>query len=285
MTNAKAKSKTPQIAFAESTAKSSNSPDRKAMETIIVERRERVGLITLNRPKSLNALNLQLASEVMATLKDFDADDRIGAVVITGSPRAFAAGADIEEMAEKTLVELLNNDPFADWDQMRFIKKPVIAAVSGFAFGGGFELAMLCDTIIATEDAQFGLPEIKLGILPGIGGSQRLTKSIGKALAMDLILTGRTIDVQEAKSAGIVARVVPSGELLQTALEAAHQIAGHNAPAVAMAKEAVNRAFETGLSEGVLHERRLFQAAFATDGQKEGMAAFIAKRAPVFRNR
>lgn len=285
MTNAKIKSKAPQIALADNTAEASNPAQRTALETIIVERRERVGLITLNRPKSLNALNLQLASEVMATLKDFDADDRIGAVVITGSPRAFAAGADIEEMAEKTLVELLNNDIFADWDQMRFIKKPVIAAVSGFALGGGFELAMLCDTIIATEDAQFGLPEIKLGILPGIGGSQRLTKSIGKALAMDLILTGRTIDVHEAKSAGIVARVVPSGELLQTALEAAHQIAGLNAPAVAMAKEAVNRAFETGLSEGVLHERRLFQAAFATDGQKEGMAAFVAKRAPVFRNR
>lgn len=257
---------------------------RESMETIFVERRERVGLITLNRPKSLNALNLQMASEVMSQLKRFDEDDRIGAIVITGSPRAFAAGADIEEMAEKTLVELLQNDIFADWDQMRFIKKPVIAAVSGFALGGGFELAMLCDTIIATEDAQFGLPEIKLGILPGIGGSQRLSKSIGKALAMDLILTGRTIDVYEAKSAGIVARVVPSGELLQTALEAAHQIAGLNAPAVAMAKEAVNRAFETGLSEGVLHERRLFQAAFATDGQKEGMAAFVAKRAPVFRN-
>lgn len=257
---------------------------RETMETIFVERRERVGLITLNRPKSLNALNLQMASEVMSQLKKFDEDNRIGAIVITGSPRAFAAGADIEEMAEKTLVELLQNDIFSDWDQMRFIKKPIIAAVSGFALGGGFELAMLCDTIIATEDAQFGLPEIKLGILPGIGGSQRLSKSIGKALAMDLILTGRTIDVHEAKSAGIVARIVPSGELLQTALEAAHQIAGLNAPAVAMAKEAVNRAFETGLSEGVLHERRLFQAAFATDGQKEGMAAFVAKRAPVFRN-
>ena len=170
-------------------------PTRKTLETIFVERRERVGLITLNRPKSLNALNLQMASEVMAELKKFDNDERIGAIVITGSPRAFAAGADIEEMAEKTFVELLQNDIFADWDQMRFIKKPVIAAVSGFALGGGFELAMLCDTIIATEDAQFGLPEIKLGILPGIGGSQRLSKSIGKALAMDLILTGRTIDV------------------------------------------------------------------------------------------
>jgi enoyl-CoA hydratase len=279
------KAKTPKIVLADTSAYTPNPPKRETLETIIVERRERVGLITLNRPKSLNALNLQMASEVMSTLKDFDNDERIGAVVITGSPRAFAAGADIEEMAEKTLVELLQNDIFADWDQMRFIRKPVIAAVSGFALGGGFELAMLCDTIIATEDAQFGLPEIKLGILPGIGGSQRLSKSIGKALAMDLILTGRTIDVHEAKSAGIVARVVPSGELLQTALEAAHQIAGLNAPAVAMAKEAVNRAFETGLSEGVLHERRLFQAAFATDGQKEGMAAFVAKRAPVFRNR
>lgn len=285
MTNPKTKSKAPQGAPVENTPLSSGAAKHEALETIIVEKRERVGLITLNRPKSLNALNLKMASEVVATLKDFDADDRIGAIVITGSPRAFAAGADIEEMAEKTLVELLRDDIFADWDQMRFIKKPVIAAVSGFALGGGFELAMLCDTIIATEDAQFGLPEIKLGILPGIGGSQRLTKSIGKALAMDLILTGRTIDVHEAKSAGIVARVVPTGELLQTALEAAHQIAGLNAPAVAMAKEAVNRAFETGLSEGVLHERRLFQAAFATDGQKEGMAAFIAKRAPVFRNR
>jgi len=254
------------------------------LDTILVERRDRVGLITLNRPKSLNALNIQLARELVQTLKDFDTDDRIGSVVVTGSPRAFAAGADIEEMADKTLVELLQNDIFSDWDQMRFIKKPVIAAVSGYALGGGFELAMLCDTIIASEDAQFGLPEIKLGILPGIGGTQRLSKSIGKALAMDLILTGRTIDAHEAKLSGIVARVVPTGELLQTALEAAHQIAGLNSPAVIMAKEAVNRSFETPLSEGILHERRLFQAAFATDGQKEGMAAFVAKRAPVFRN-
>ncbi len=258
--------------------------DRTSLTEIIVERRERVGLITLNRPKQLNALNLQLAAEVMETLKAFDKDDRIGAVVITGSPRAFAAGADIEEMAEKTLVELLGNDIFAEWDQMRFIQKPVIAAVSGFALGGGFELAMLCDFIVASDDAQFGLPEIKLGILPGIGGSQRLTKSIGKSLAMDMVLTGRTIDAQEAKLAGIVARVVPGADLLQTALEAAHQIAGLNAPAVTMAKEAVNYAHQSNLSEGVLHERRLFQAAFATDGQKEGMAAFVAKRAPVFRN-
>lgn len=282
MTSTKAKPKT----GSDATAKLAPAkPVRTALREIIVERRESVGLITLNRPKSLNALNLQLAAEVMQTLREFDADERIGAVVITGSPRAFAAGADIEEMAEKTLVELLGNDIFADWDQMRFVKKPVIAAVSGFALGGGFELALMCDFIIASTDAQFGLPEIKLGILPGIGGSQRLTKSIGKALAMDLILTGRTIGVDEAKSAGIVARVVPTEDLLQTALEAAHQISGLNAPAVAMAKEAVNTALETGLSAGVLHERRLFQAAFATEGQKEGMAAFIAKRAPVFRNR
>lgn len=284
-TGVKTKSKTAGASVAASEEKAATAPKRTTMETIIVERRERIGLITLNRPKSLNALSIQLASEVVNTLRDFDADDRIGAIVITGSPRAFAAGADIEEMAEKTLVELLGNDIFGEWDQMRLVRKPIIAAVSGFALGGGFELAMLCDFIIATEDAQFGLPEIKLGILPGIGGTQRLTRSIGKALAMDMILTGRTIDVHEARSAGIVSRVVPAGELLQTAIEAAHQIAGLNAPAVAMAKESVNRAFETSLTEGVLHERRLFQAAFATEGQKEGMAAFIAKRAPVFRHR
>ena len=283
MTNTKAKAKAADTATPAKDAEP--KPERTQLEEIIVERRESVGLITLNRPKSLNALNLQLAAEVMQTLKEFDSDDRIGAVVITGSPRAFAAGADIEEMAEKHLVDLLASDIFADWDQMRFIKKPVIAAVSGFALGGGFELALMCDFIIASQDAQFGLPEIRLGILPGIGGSQRLTKSIGKALAMDLILTGRTIGADEAKESGIVARVVPGEDLLQTALEAAHQIAGHNAPAVTMAKEAVNHALETGLTPGVLHERRLFQAAFATDGQKEGMAAFIAKRAPVFRNR
>ncbi len=289
MTTSKAKAKTSTQAKAPGSdtpaTEAPSNPAPQNHETIIIERRERVALITLNRPKNLNALSTQLASELVSTLKDMDADDRIGAIVITGSPRAFAAGADIEEMAEKTLVDLLNDDIFAQWDQMRFIKKPVIAAVSGFALGGGFELAMLCDFIIATEDAQFGLPEIKLGILPGIGGTQRLTRSIGKALAMDMILTGRTIDAQEAKTAGIVARVVPANELLQTTLEAAHQIANLNSPSVMMAKESVNRAFETPLSEGVLHERRLFQAAFATEGQKEGMAAFIAKRAPVFRNR
>jgi len=254
-------------------------------ETIIVERRDRVGLITLNRPKSLNALNVRMSREVVDALKTFDLDDNIGAIVITGSPRAFAAGADIEEMADKTFAELQSRDIFASWNELADVSKPIIAAVSGYALGGGCELAMMCDFIIASEDAHFGQPEIKLGILPGIGGSQRLTKSVGKALAMDLILTGRSLTAPEAKAAGLVARIVPAGELLQTALEAAHTIAGYNAPAVRMAKEAVNRALEIGLSEGMLHERRLFQAAFATDGQKEGMNAFLSKRAPVFRHR
>lgn len=252
---------------------------------VIVERRERVGLVTLNRPKQLNALNRQMSREVLAALRDFEADDKVGAIVITGSLRAFAAGADIEEMAEKRFTDLLSDDLFSEWHALRTIGKPIIAAVGGYALGGGCELALMCDFIIASDDSQFGQPEIKLGILPGIGGSQRLTRAVGKALAMDLILTGRTIGAAEAKASGLVARVVPAADLLQTALEAAHSIAGFNLPAVRMAKEAVNRAMETSLSEGLLHERRLFQAAFATDGQKEGMQAFLAKRAPVFRNR
>jgi enoyl-CoA hydratase len=254
-------------------------------ETILVERRERVGLITLNRPKQLNALNAQLAGEVLAALRAFESDNNVGAIVITGSVRAFAAGADIAEMADKSFADLQGHDLFADWDAVRGIGKPIIAAVGGYALGGGCELAMLCDFIIASEDAQFGQPEIKLGVLPGIGGSQRLTRAVGKALAMDMVLTGRSIGAAEAKAAGVVARVVPATELLQTALEAAHTIAGYNLPAVRLAKEAVNRAHETTLSEGILHERRLFQAAFATEGQKEGMQAFLAKRAPVFRHR
>lgn len=257
----------------------------KKRETILVERRERVGLITLNRPKQLNALNRQLAEEVLDALQEFDADDRVGAMVIAGSPRAFAAGADIAEMAEKTFTGFYMDDFLAPWDEVRKISKPIIAAVSGYALGGGCELALLCDFIIASEDAQFGQPEIKLGVLPGIGGSQRLTRAVGKSLAMDMILTGRSINAAEAKAAGMVARVVPPADLLQTALEAAHTIAAYNIPAVKMAKEAVNRAFESSLAEGLRHERLLFQAAFATEGQKEGMSAFVAKRAPVFRNR
>lgn len=254
-------------------------------ETIKIDRRERVGLVTLYRPKNLNALNVQMSREVLAALTDFDKDDGIGAIVITGNARAFAAGADIEEMAEKSFVDWQANDLFAEWDRIRTISKPIIAAVGGYALGGGCELAMACDFIIAADDAQFGQPEIKLGIPPGIGGSQRLTRAVGKSLAMDLILTGRNLRADEAFAAGLVARVVPSAELLQTALEAAHTIAGYNLPALRLAKAAVNRAFETSLSEGVLHERKLFHAAFATEGQKEGMFAFLAKRAPVFRHR
>lgn len=266
-------------------AESKESPKAKAPETIIVETREKVGLITLNRPKNLNALNRQLSEETMEALKAFDRNPQIGAIVITGSLRAFAAGADIEEMAEKNFTEFYMDDFLGAWDDMSKISKPVIAAVGGYALGGGCELALMCDFIIAAEDAQFGQPEIKLGILPGIGGSQRLTRSVGKALAMDLCLTGRNISAQEAKEAGFVARVVPKEELLQVALEAAHTIAGYNAPAVKMAKASVNAALETNLNEGLRQERLYFQAAFATEGQKEGMNAFVKKRAPVFRNR
>jgi enoyl-CoA hydratase len=254
-------------------------------ETIKVDRRERVGLITLYRPKRLNALNTKLSQEVLEALTEFDGDDGIGAIVITGNPRAFAAGADIEEMADKSFNDLNTHDIFREWDRIHGISKPIIAAVAGYALGGGCELAMMCDFIIAAEDAQFGQPEIKLGILPAIGGSQRMTRAVGKSLAMDLILTGRNLNATEALASGLVSRVVPPSELLQAALEAAHTIAGYNAPAVRLAKEAVNRAFETTLNEGILHERRLFQASFATEGQKEGMHAFLAKRAPVFRHR
>ncbi|WP_209443819.1 enoyl-CoA hydratase-related protein [Cobetia amphilecti] len=263
----------------------SDAPEPENLEMIVVERRERVGLIILNRPKSLNALNRQLAEETLAVLRELDADPGIGAIVITGNPRAFAAGADIEEMAEKSFTDFYMDDFLSPWDEVRKISKPIIAAVSGFALGGGCELALLCDFIIASEDAQFGQPEIKLGILPGIGGSQRLARSVGKAMTMDMVLTGRNIGAQEAKEIGLVARVVPKDELMQNALEAAHTIAGYNTPAVKMAKSAVNTAFETPLNEGLRQERLLFQAAFATEGQKEGMSAFVAKRAPVFRHR
>jgi len=269
----------------EPSEQSAAGSETNSLQTIIVERRDRVGIITLNRPKSLNALNAQVAVETLAALKAFDVDDRIGAIVITGSTRAFAAGADIAEMAEKPFTSFYMSDFLAPWDEIKTISKPIIAAVGGFALGGGCELAMLCDFIIASEDAQFGQPEIKLGILPGMGGSQRLTHAVGKSLAMDLILTGRSIGAAEAKALGLVARVVPNTDLLQVALEAAHTIAGYNAPAVKMAKGAVNRAFEAPLSEGVRHERLLFQAAFATEGQKEGMNALVNKRAPVFRHR
>ena len=254
-------------------------------ETIKVETSGRVGIVHLHRPKSLNALNAQLSHELLAALRAFDADPGIGAMIVTGSERAFAAGADIEEMAHKTPVQLQTENYFGAFDEIAKLTKPIIAAVSGYALGGGCELALLCDIIIAADTAQFGQPEIKLGILPGIGGSQRLTRAVGKSLAMELILTGRMMGAVEAKAAGMVASVVPQDELMQAALQLANTIAAYNAPAVRYAKEAVNRAFETPLHEGVLHERRLFQAAFATEGQREGMNAFLEKRAPVFSHR
>ena len=253
--------------------------------SIIVETHGRVGLVKLNRPEALNALNQALIDELNVALGLFEKDTAIGAVVLTGSEKAFAAGADIKEMRTKSYMDAYLEDFLTSWEGVSRLRKPIIAAVAGFALGGGCELAMMCDFILAAETAKFGQPEIKLGIPPGIGGSQRLTRAVGKSLAMDLILTGRNLRADEALAAGLVARVVPSTDLLQTALETAHTIAGYNLPAVRLAKEAVNRAFETPLKEGVLHERRLFHAAFATEGQKEGMYAFLAKRAPVFRHR
>lgn len=254
-------------------------------DILIVERRDNVALLTLNRPRQLNALNRELAGAVLETLRACDADPDIGAIVITGNARAFAAGADIEEMVGETFSRFYLDDVLSPWDHIAEISKPIVAAVSGHALGGGCELALLCDFIIASDDAQFGQPEIKLGILPGIGGTQRLTRSVGKALAMDLVLTGRSISADEALRSGLVSRVVPKDQLLQTALEAAHTIAGFNRPATKMAKAAVNLALETTLGAGLRHERLLFQAAFATEGQKEGMNAFVSKRAPVFRHR
>ncbi|MFJ8043592.1 enoyl-CoA hydratase [Kitasatospora sp. NPDC096147] len=253
--------------------------------TIRVERRGRVGLITLDRPKALNALNTELMNDVVAAAHELDRDPGVGALVVTGSDRAFAAGADIKEMQQLGFVDAYLGDWFAAWDRFGALRKPVVAAVAGYALGGGCELAMLCDVLIAADTAKFGQPEIKLGVIPGIGGSQRLTRAIGKAKAMDLCLTGRTIDAEEAERAGLVSRVVPAAELLDRAVEVAGTIAAMSAPAAVMMKESVNRAFETTLAEGVRFERRLFHATFATADQKEGMAAFAEKREPDFRHR
>ena len=253
-------------------------------ETILLERKGRVGVITLNRPKALNALNSQLMREVVAAVEELDADREIGAILLTGSERAFAAGADIKEMAPKTFSEVYAEDFFSEWDRLSSARTPIIAAVSGYALGGGCELAMLCDFIIASDTAKFGQPEIKLGVIPGIGGSQRLTRAIGKAKAMDMCLTGRNMDAEEAERAGLVSRVVPADELLDVALDAATTIASMSLPAVIMAKEAVNRSFETTLAEGVRFERRVFHSTFATADQKEGMAAFVEKRTPDFKH-
>ncbi|MCI0140416.1 enoyl-CoA hydratase [Arthrobacter bambusae] len=254
-------------------------------ENILVEIRGRVGLVTLNRPKALNALNQATMNEIVAAVSDMDADPGVGAVVITGSEKAFAAGADIKEMASKGYMDMYAADWFRAWENLTRLRIPVIAAVSGFALGGGCELAMMCDFIIAGDNAKFGQPEINLGVIPGMGGSQRLTRAVGKAKAMDMILTGRFMDAEEAERAGLVSRVVPADSVVEEAMKAAEVIASKSKPVAMVAKEAVNAAFETGLSQGVLFERRVFHSLFATEDQKEGMAAFTEKRQPEFKNR
>jgi enoyl-CoA hydratase len=251
-------------------------------ETIIIETRERVGVVTLNRPQALNALNATLMRELGAAMDAFEADAGIGCIVITGSEKAFAAGADIKEMADRSFLDVFFSDFTVDWHRVGRSRKPTVAAVAGYALGGGCELAMLCDIVIAAENARFGQPEIKLGVIPGIGGTQRLTRAVGKAKAMDLILTGRMMDAAEAERAGLVARVVPVASLMDEAMKAADAIAGMPLPAAMVAKEAVNRAFETSLAEGIAFERRVFHSLFATRDQKEGMAAFVEKRPPKF---
>jgi enoyl-CoA hydratase len=251
---------------------------------MIVETRGRVGLIRLNRPQALNALNSALIGELGRAIDTFEANAAIGCVVITGSDKAFAAGADIKEMADKDFTEVFLGDFAATWDRVAHARKPIIAAVAGFALGGGCELAMQCDLIIAADNAKFGQPEIKLGIIPGIGGTQRLIRAVGKAKAMDLILTGRMMDAQEAERSGLVARVVPAASLFEEAIKVAETIAAMSLPSVLAAKEAVNRAFETSLAEGVRFERRIFHSLFATADQGEGMRAFIEKRPAKFAN-
>ena len=254
-------------------------------ETILIETRGRVGLITLNRPQALNALNAQLTREVAAALAAYEADEGIGCVVLTGSAKAFAAGADIKEMAPQSYMDVFKGDLFAQFEHaVSSFRKPLIAAVAGHALGGGCELAMLCDFIIAGENAKFGQPEINLGVMPGIGGSQRLTRFVGKSKAMDMCLTGRVMDAAEAERSGLVSRVVPVESLLDEALKAAEKIASQSLPIAMMTKESVNRAYETTLAEGVRFERRLFHSMFATADQKEGMAAFVEKRKPGFSN-
>jgi enoyl-CoA hydratase len=255
-------------------------------QNILVETRGAVGLITLNRPQALNALCDALIRELGAALDDFERDAAIGAIVLTGSDKAFAAGADIKEMAGKTFVECYIEDFITNgWERITTCRKPIIAAVAGFALGGGCEVAMMCDTILAAESAKFGQPEITLAIIPGAGGTQRLTRAVGKAKAMEMILSGRMIDAVEAERCGLVSRVVANDKLLEEALKLADKMAAQSRPAVLAAKEAVNRAFETSLAEGVRFERRLFHALFSTEDQKEGMAAFVEKRKPQFKQR
>lgn len=256
-----------------------------AFANILVEKKGAVGFITLNRPKALNALNDELMSEVNAALQTFQNDDAVGAVIITGSKKAFAAGADIKEMAPKSYMDMWAMQKFSTWDNLTKIKKPIIAAVNGFALGGGCELAMSCDIVIAGDKAQFGQPEIKLGTIPGVGGTQRLTKALGKSKAMELVLTGDFMDANTAEKHGLVARVVPEDQLLAEATKMAEKIASYSRPIVAIAKECVNKAFDLSLTEGLNYERRLFYSTFATEDQKEGMAAFSEKRAPTWKHK
>lgn len=259
-----------------------------SFENILVDRRGKVGLITLNRPKALNALSQALMRELASAIDDFEADENIGCVVITGSEKAFAAGADIKAMQDKSYMDVYKSDFItAEWERVARCRKPVIAAVAGYALGGGCELAMMCDFILAADNARFGQPEINLGIIPGAGGTQRLPRFVGKSKAMEMVLLGqaRMMDAQEAERCGLVSRVLPAAELIDEALATAKKIAELSQPIVMMAKESVNRAFETTLAEGVRFERRVFHSAFATEDQKEGMAAFVAKRKPAFKDR
>ena len=256
-----------------------------AYENIIVETKGRVGIIRLNRPNALNALNAALMAEVTQAVGAFEADANIGCMLITGSEKAFAAGADIKEMADKTFIDAFGSDFAGNWDRVSRARKPVVAAVAGFALGGGCELAMQCDIVIAADTAKFGQPEIKLGVIPGIGGTQRLTRAIGKAKAMDLVLTGRMMDAAEAERSGLVARVVPAAILMDEAMKTAEAIAALSLPSVMAAKEAVNAAHESSLAEGLRLERRLFHSLFATDDQKEGMKAFVEKRKPAWKQK
>jgi enoyl-CoA hydratase len=256
-----------------------------AYETILVETRGKVGLITLNRPQALNALNSALLGEVNRALDAFEADAGIGCIVITGSEKAFAAGADIKEMTDLSYPQIYSDDQFGGWDRVANRRKPMIAAVAGFALGGGCEFAMMCDFIIAADNAKFGQPEIKLGVMPGMGGTQRLTRLIGRAKAMEMCLTGRLMGAEEAERSGLVARIVPLADLMTEALKTADTVASMSLPIVMMTKETINRADETSLSEGIRFERRVFHSMFATADQKEGMAAFVEKRAPQFKDR
>ena len=257
-----------------------------AYEFILAEQRGKVGLITLNRPKQLNALNAKLMQELSEAMYAFDADDGVGAILITGNEKAFAAGADIVAMKDWGFIDVYHDDYITrDWEHIRKIRKPVIAAVAGYALGGGNELAMACDIVIAADNAKFGQPEINLGILPGAGGTQRLPRGVGKAKAMDLCLTARMMDAAEAERSGLVSRVVPLDKLMDEAMAVADKVAGYSLPVAMMIKESVNRAYESSLTEGILFERRLFHSGFALEDQKEGMSAFVEKRKAAFKNR